>query len=579
VSKSNVALAILFLALQFQSTGIAVAASNATTSGKHDSGAAARGSVFRLDVRRVPVDIVVTDKQGNPVRGLKKSDFMVSEDKKEQKILSFDYVDGSASRFVPPKLPQLPANTYVNLPSGPEQGPLYVLYFDMVNMDQVDQMAFHQQLLEFVDHAQPGARFALFVNARGLHLVQGFTSDHALLKAALNNSNGPGPHVPKVFIYGNLFGGEDVGAALSNLKFIADYLGGLPGRKNLLWMSSEFPIPVGPKMIGSPSNPRDMLDLSELESGAIKLTYAAMMRSQVALYPLDVRGVVADYDSADAMVNYDYDEMIAQATGGKAFYSDNKVKNSIDKAVAHGENYYSLTYAPSNTSYDGTERHISIALAKKGDYTVSYRRLYYALPDNAEPQKHKMDFLQARFIAAKEADTLYANIEHGAPMLHDLLFTAHLSAQGTPEMATAEQMTQLEDSPVYFRTRQKNKTRKPLKPVKMQKYVIDYGVVDRQLKALVGKSGNPAKLEFAAAAYDSDGRLLNSILNEGLISALSDSSAKPAAAFHAVQELEAPPGAAWIRLAVRDTATDRTGTLEVPLPLKQDLAKAESGVR
>src|ERR1700748_2194454 len=68
--------------------------------------------VLRTTVRRVPVDIVVLDKSGNLVRGLTKEDFLVDEDKKPQNILSFDFFDGKTS-FVPPRIPPLPADTYV----------------------------------------------------------------------------------------------------------------------------------------------------------------------------------------------------------------------------------------------------------------------------------------------------------------------------------------------------------------------------------------------------------------------------------------------------------------------------------
>ena len=86
-----------------------------------------QGSVLQVQVRRVPVDVVVTDSNGNPVRGLTKDDFVLKEDKTVQNLLSFDYFDGSAPSYVPKKLPELPANTFVNLPGEPEQGPLYVL--------------------------------------------------------------------------------------------------------------------------------------------------------------------------------------------------------------------------------------------------------------------------------------------------------------------------------------------------------------------------------------------------------------------------------------------------------------------
>ena len=565
---------LLAFPLAAASQAAAQEAASKSQQGKKDAGTEQQDFQLKLEVRRVPVDVVVTDKEGKLVRGLKKADFVVKEDKTAQTVLSFDYFDGSAPSYVPRKLPALPANTFVNLPGEPEQGPLYVLYYDMVNTSQEDQMSFHQQLLDYVDKATPGTRIALFVNAAGLHLIQGFTSDHALLRAAIL-SKGPGPHLPDVFIDGRNFGYEDAGAALSNLKFIAEYLNGIPGKKNLLWVSSDFPIPVGATMTGLNSNTGvsggfssstlQINDLTYLLSNMIKETYAALETSQVALCPVDVSGVDNSPDK------YLRERDIAKATGGHAYYANNRVTKLLDDAVQDGASYYSLTYSPTNTIYDGSVRDIEVTLANKANYTLTYRTLYYGVPDDApQPPAQSSQVLQTRFVAAKSTDTLYANIEHGAPMLHDLLFSTHLAAVGAPVLATAEQMLQLEDSPAFFRTRHKDRPLPPLPPVKLQKYLVDYVVIDPQLKELAARGGKPPVLEFAAAAYDDDGRLLNSMLNQGLASAGSQASGKAGALFRAEQELEVPPGAASIRVAVRDTLSDRTGTLEVRLPLKPE---------
>jgi VWFA-related protein len=573
----------LSLARQAQAAG--TSADPALEHGKKDSGTAPQGLVLQLEVRRVPIDVVVTDKDGNPVRGLRREDFIVKEDKKPQTVLSFDYEDGSVPSYTPAKLPSLPVNTFVNLPTEPERGPLYVLYYDMVNTSQVDQMAARQQILDFIDHAQPGSRFALFVNAADLHLIQGFTSDHALLHAAIL-AKGPGPHIPDVFIYGSNYGSQDAGASLQCLNFIAEYLSGIPGRKNLLWLSSYFPIPVSATITGHnsdtgvgggfSSSTLQINDLSLLLSDTIKKTYSAMMRSQVALYPVDLGGISTDSDPGDAITNGGYEDDIASATGGRAFHSNNRVQVLLDKAVKNGESYYTLSYDPTNTKYDGLERKVEVTLAnpQKSGYTLSYRKLYYALADHDVQAMDKKDPLQTRFEATKTADTLYANIEHGAPMMHDLVFSTHLAAQGAPRLATAEQMAQLQDSPIYFRTRHKDQPLKPLPPVKLQKYVIDYGVIDPQLKALAAHKGKSATLEFAAAAYDVDGRLLNSLLNEGQVTTGKDAARKAGPVIRAQQELEVPPGASWIRVAVRDTLSNRTGTFEVRLPLKPEMTTA-----
>jgi hypothetical protein len=321
-------------------------------------------------------------------------------------------------------------------------------------------------------------------------------------------------------------------------------------------------------------------DLTYLLSETIKAAYSAMMRSQVALYPVDLKGIDAESEGGDAIVNGKYGDAIAAATGGHAYHGNNRVKVLLDEAVANGETYYTLSYDPTNTKFDGSDRHIEVTLPdlKKANYTLSYRNLYYAVTDDdletLNKKLDKKDVVQSRFLAAKAADTLYASIEHGAPMMHDLLFSTHLAAEGTPKMATAQQMAELQDSPVYFRTRKKDAPVKPLPPMKLQKYLIDYGVFDPRLKAQAARKGTPAILEFAAAAYDEDGRLLNSVLNQGQVTSGTDSKGKAGGMFHAEQELNVPPGAAWIRLAIRDTLTDQTGTLEVKLPLKAEAATA-----
>ena len=510
---------------------------------------------MQLEVRRVPLDVVVTDRDGNPVRGLMKNDFIVKEEGKRQRILSFEYEDGSLPSYVPPKLPPLPANTFVNVPTEPERGPLYVLYFDMLNTSRDVQMAFHEQLLDFVDSAKPGARFAVFANTTRLRLIQGFTSDRARIHDAIL-SQGPGPHLPKVFLGGpdefvpGEYGAGETGPALWNLTLIANYLKGLPGRKNVIWLASRFPIPTGPSLSAA-TNP------ILLQSDAVKHTYDELLKSQIALYPVDLKGVVAGLATISM---YQDEDDIAQSTGGRAYHGDNGIRFLMDEAVTHGSSFYSLSYAPSNLKYDGSERHIEVTLARKGDYKLSYRRFYYGVPEPAGPPP------------SKTADTLYASIEHGAPMMHDLLFSAHLAAEGAPRMATAGEMRSLEDSPAYFRTRQKTGGQKALSPVKLQGYRIQYGIFDSQLKMTAKRKSAPPILEFVVAAYDAEGRLLNSVLNDGVASPEPNANGSFGVLFHAEQMLEVPSGAAFLRMVIRDTLTDRTGAMELPLPLKPETA-------
>ncbi len=70
---------------------------------------------------------------------------------------------------------------------------------------------------------------------------------------------------------------------------------------------------------------------------------------------------------------------------------------------------------------------------------------------------------------------------------------------------------------------------------------------------------------------------LNSILNTGAIASERRPDGKVDTRFLAVQQLEVPPGAAYIRVVVRNPQNDRTGALEVRLPLKQETQTAQTG--
>src|SRR5262249_7208272 len=143
-------------------------------------------------------------------------------------------------------------------------------------------------------------------------------------------------------------------------------------------------------------------------------------------------------------------------------------------ATQLGGNFYTLTYSSSNKNYDGKIRTIAVKLSNK-HYRASYRRFYYGndvqvaslseqlrklLPDQSRPKTSE--------------DSLYANMQISAQMSHEIYFKAHMSAVGTPALATSEQMANLEEQPAYFRERKKNKPNKPLSPVKVQTYAIDY---------------------------------------------------------------------------------------------------------
>jgi hypothetical protein len=261
--------------------------------------------------------------------------------------------------------------------------------------------------------------------------------------------------------------------------------------------------------------------------------------------------------------SYQTMDEIAKLTGGRAFYSNNHVSEELIAATETGSAYYTMTYAPSNRNYDGNLRSIHVTLAKKG-YHLAYRRTYYGTDTDtaARPAVEQASVTgdAASTTAQRSAnDTLDVNMRHGAPATHQLIFGAHVHAVGAPAKGTPEQMAQLATQPAYLKA-----GKKTLSPIPLQKFVIDYTVMAHQLH--LQDAHSPLDLEIAAAAYDSDGKMLNGVVNQAKDSG-DKAAAQPTKALHIQAVMAVPLAATSIRLAVRDANTDRIGAMEIKLPL------------
>jgi VWFA-related protein len=566
--------------------------------------------VLRQNVRRVVLDVVVTDNEGRSVHGLQPDDFTVLENGVKQPVRSFEpHQFNSPTGVTPPKLPPLPTNTYVNLPRVAERGPLYVIVYDAVDMDpgtgvgeRPHQIQARKQLMDFLAGKPAGSQFALFYWGFGLRLVQGFTTDPNELLQAFDTHR-KGPHIPYTFLMGPNAGSGSCDAPFQVMTFLGHYLQGFPGRKNLIWLTSGLPSDFGsliamnmletaahaqssssasassgntsnssgPGQTASPTGNANTVDTVEAASCLIPDGGHEMIdtltTAQVSVYPILVGGVDTEIHGFD--VNAD---AIAKATGGHAYYNFNNIKNVMNNIADIGSNYYEISYSPTNPKFDGKKRHIEIKLAKKG-YRLSYRRFYFSdkYLDPARNENTKLAQSESGDpTAAQPNETLQAYMLHGAPQPHGIVFRLHLGAAGTPAMATPEQMANLAEQPAYLPEQRKNKAAKALRPIPLQTYTLDYAVLDT-ISPSRTKSAPDSQptLEFAAAAYDADGEMLNSVSQVALVpSGPRDAHTKPMFRVH--QTLEVPKEGAWLRVAVRNTATNRIGALEVPLPLKPE---------
>ncbi len=86
--------------------------------------------------------------------------------------------------------PKLPAGLFTNKSAAPANGPVNVLLLDYLNTPVTAQANARKQLIEFLDKAPAGTRIAIFGMTTHLYMLQGFTSDMAVLKAALTSKKG-----------------------------------------------------------------------------------------------------------------------------------------------------------------------------------------------------------------------------------------------------------------------------------------------------------------------------------------------------------------------------------------------------
>ncbi len=226
--------------------------------GLYAQAAAPPDNVIRTETRLVLVDAVVTDKKGNYIRDLTEKDFRVWEDNKEQTVKSFSFGSDPAS-------PSNLRNRYM------------ILFFDNSSMAVGDQMQARQAALKFINANAGPDRLMAIVNFGGsLQIAQNFTTDAERLKKVVTGvkfSNVDTGGASTAFQLGSAAGDFAVRDGIYALRNLSKNLAAIPGRKTLIWLTSGFPL------------------TPELQS-EITATIDTCNKANVAIYPIDVRGLV-----------------------------------------------------------------------------------------------------------------------------------------------------------------------------------------------------------------------------------------------------------------------------------------------
>lgn len=141
--------------------------------------------VFRTGVDLLPVDVLVVDDQGRPVRGLTPDDFTVSIGGQARRVVSAEWVL-LTSDAVAPSVPIPDGYSSNEQDTG---GRLIVLAIDQPNIRPGGGRVITDAMLRFIDRLTPSDRVALVPLGRGSPAIS-FTKDHARIKAAIPQING-----------------------------------------------------------------------------------------------------------------------------------------------------------------------------------------------------------------------------------------------------------------------------------------------------------------------------------------------------------------------------------------------------
>jgi VWFA-related protein len=533
--------------------------------------------VFKSQTVLVQVPTVVTDKSGNHVHNLTKDDFKILEDGKQQKISSFEEVT-AGTRPVPAKT--FPG-TFSNLAlDGQQPLAITVIALDVINTPFLDQAYARKQLIKYLaDNLDSGHVLGLVVmGSKGIKVLGGLNSDPAALIAALKKASGEVSSMETFSTDGKalasadadpseLTGGSGPGedALMRMRRFILNAdalegqyqqsraiedtmraflaiawsLSGIPGRKSLIWATGSFPFPLD-----SPSTLPGG-NLSQLYERAMD----ALKNAQIAVYPVDVRGLVsttptddAKYDGAvssaglsdagsgrswlqastvNSMVTF------AEMTGGRAFYNSNDLTAGFKRAADDSSSYYLLGYYVDthNTRPGWRKLQVQLPLKDKG-WEVRARTGLFFTNTGIDPQLTHQADIDFALSSPFDSTGIQVTMQWQPP-----------GPEGDKKAGDKKKVGFALRLPATSVIEESDKNR----------FDVDFIAQATKLGVPAGKAGQTIKGIVPASALDK-------IKAEGIFY----SSA-----------LELAPGDYEVRFVVRDNLTGRIGSVSAPLTVNQ----------
>lgn len=389
---------------------------------------------IRVNTQLVEVDVVVRG-HGGPIADLKKDDFTLFDNGKEQKVAFFS-VQNPAARDAA-KISPLPAGVVSNRinRAGSETAGATVLLWDALNSEMQDQAWVRNQVMKYLQTMRPGDPVAVYLLTKSLKVVQDFTGDPSRLIQAMAHTGAEqsadlsAPDLTDLVSQidnpllaadaaqaASLAAMQDLAQATAAemtdyamrdrvyvtkaaLQAIAEHLSGMPGRKKLAWISGSFPAYT--------LDQRNRVGATQIEiqdfGPQINESIRALNAANVAVYPIDPRALNTGFSMAKpagdprkpgvpgvteatpaglTLTGLDTMNLLASGTGGHAYYGTNDLVGVMKDVIEDDQVSYRLAFYPSDGKLDGSYHNLGVKVARKGSAKVDevrFRKGYYAM--------------------------------------------------------------------------------------------------------------------------------------------------------------------------------------------------------
>ncbi|MES1240137.1 MAG: VWA domain-containing protein, partial [Acidobacteriota bacterium] len=406
---SRLSAAAFLLLASWSAVGFAQTAQTAQTAQDTDE-------VFEetIEVSVVNLEVFVSGKNGEPIPDLKREDFQVLEDGKPVEITNFFAETGPV-----PAAAVAAAGGAEAIPRSPDQRLSLVIFVDDTNMEPQNRNRILGRLGELLgSDLGPDDQVMLVHFDNDLKVLRPFTTDRSSIEseiARLKDLSGDKQRreatrdtavqqiLDAVETNGGWEGAESlvkqyaaaesamVRGALTALDQVVVWIGSLPGRKAVLYVSDGISAMPGEDVYlwastrsGYRAGRRiSMLDSTGFDaSKAFREVTARASRSRVSIYTIETMGAHTERGATlyeNQIVNRQNGlRILSEETGGLAMLDAADPGKALRQMAADLTTYYSIGYRPQRVA-DDREHKIEVSVNRKGS-SVRHRRWYKDKP-------------------------------------------------------------------------------------------------------------------------------------------------------------------------------------------------------